>query len=92
MSDPLYRTKTWQRIREQVLARDNYLCQRCLGNTMLTKADTVHHVRELEQHPELALEPDNLMSLCCDCHNAIHKRGKHKELREPERKARIVTV
>ncbi len=34
----------------------------------------VDHIKELETNPELALDPDNLRTLCKDCHNKRHDR------------------
>lgn len=35
-------------------------------------ATTVHHIKHLDEHPELALVDSNLISLCADCHNKAH--------------------
>lgn len=34
----------------------------------------VDHIKDLEHYPELALELDNLETLCQDCHNRKHHR------------------
>ncbi|PEU72993.1 alpha/beta hydrolase, partial [Bacillus thuringiensis] len=34
---------------------------------------------ELEHHPELALEIDNLETVCVDCHNKEHGRTFEKK-------------
>ncbi len=59
-----YNSKEWKVIRHKILVRDNYLCQRCLRNKQIVTADVVHHIKELEDHSELALVEDNLESLC----------------------------
>lgn len=55
--------------------RDNYLCQHC-GRP----ATEVHHIKHLEPwniyDMNVALNPDNLVSLCRDCHFEEH-RGEH---------------
>lgn len=75
-SQGFYHTSAWRRIRVQALQRDHYLCQACLKNNRFTKATEVHHIKELEDHPELALDLDNLQSLCWDCHEKTkdHRR------------------
>jgi len=88
-SHPLYHTAVWQRVREAVLTRDNYLCQRCLKRRRLQPANTVHHIKPLDKYPELALVMDNLISLCSTCHNQIHT-GDAKEVSEKKRRARII--
>jgi predicted kinase len=37
----------------------------------------VHHIKQLEEYPELALDPDNLVSLCNLCHNREHPENPH---------------
>nr|WP_236900493.1 hypothetical protein [Clostridium estertheticum] len=32
----------------------------------------VHHIKYLKYHPELAIEKDNLMALCSECHWLVH--------------------
>jgi len=34
----------------------------------------VDHIKELEDYPELALDDDNLETLCVNCHNKKHGR------------------
>jgi len=75
-----YKSKAWEKCRQYVLVRDNYLCQYCLEKGKLTPADMVHHIEELKDNPEKALDPDNLISLCNTCHNKEHpEKGKKKE-------------
>ena len=74
-------------MREAIKRRDNYECQECKRKGDLTidmkernKNDrkkialVVDHIKELEHHPELALDPDNLETLCVNCHNKKHGR------------------
>ncbi len=44
--------------------RDNYECKEIQL--------VVYHIKELEHLPELALEIDNLETVCVDCHNKEH--------------------
>jgi 5-methylcytosine-specific restriction enzyme A len=66
-----YSSKEWRKCRLSVLIRDNYLCQICLSNGKLVPSNTVHHIKELLDFPELALDMDNLQSVCHHCHNSI---------------------
>ncbi len=86
-TDVLYKTKEWQELRERILTRDHCECQRCNGHNdlgipikkiRLTKANTVHHIKEVKDRPELMLEEDNLISLCHECHDIVHDRTTHK--------------
>ncbi|HAR0336044.1 TPA: HNH endonuclease, partial [Enterococcus faecium] len=38
----------------------------------------VDHIKELEYHPDLALDINNLRTLCKDCHNKRHNRMKYR--------------
>lgn len=74
-----YKSKQWQDVRQYVLLRDFNLCVRC-GNA----AEEVHHIIRLTpkniRDPLVALNPDNLESLCHDCHAAEHEADRtHRE-------------
>jgi 5-methylcytosine-specific restriction enzyme A len=81
-----YDSGNWKRIREEAKKKNNYECQRCKRNGYTT-IDTnesngkrkkiqlvVHHIKELEHHPDLALDIDNLEVQCVKCHNETHGR------------------
>lgn len=70
--DEFYTSKAWQRKRAHILRRDNYLCAECKRYGKFRAAVTVHHVKHFDEHPELALEDSNLISLCAGCHNKAH--------------------
>lgn len=89
--NPFYQTIAWKLLRSQALARDYYLCQRCLKKKILTNAREVHHIKPIADYPEYALALSNLVSLCTACHNKWEKRNKKKsEREEKKRKARII--
>ena len=77
-TDPFYKTLAWRRLRLVALERDHYICQDCLAQKRLgariraRRAVVVHHILPRETHPELALELNNLVSLCDACHNKRH--------------------
>lgn len=66
-----YKSAAWERLRRAVLARDNYLCQRCLEHQRITPATTVDHIVPLSVAWERRLDMSNLRSLCGPCHNAV---------------------
>jgi 5-methylcytosine-specific restriction enzyme A len=81
-----YCSGKWKRVRAKAMIKCNNECQRCKRNGFTT-VDTnehngkrkkiqlvVHHIKELEQFPDLALDIDNLEVLCVKCHNEIHDR------------------
>lgn len=73
-----YHTTEWKKKRKKILKRDHNSCQRCRQNGRYRKAETVHHKKHLKDVPELALTDDNLISLCKDCHEAMHQKKKRK--------------
>lgn len=92
--DPIkfYKTKEWRDVRTQVLKRDHYECLRCHGkwkspyplkNLRPGKARFVHHVQSLKDYPKRCIDPDNLVSLCFDCHEVVERRGFSKEKKIP---------
>lgn len=73
-----YQTKEWRKARKLALQRDHYLCQLRISKNCTRKANTVHHIKELEDYPELALDLANLTSCCYACHELT--KGKEREL------------
>ena len=79
MSNPFYRTGVWKKKRLNVLRRDEYLCQECKKYGRRVEAKVVHHIKELEDYPELRLTSSNLQSVCAQCHNKLHpEKGGRK--------------
>jgi len=62
------RSGKWPRVRAEHLARQPD-CQACgkRGGDM-----EVHHCRPYAEHPELELEPQNLLTLCADPCHLVH--------------------
>jgi 5-methylcytosine-specific restriction endonuclease McrA len=59
----------YQQLHQAILRRDRWRCQSCgrLANLQ------VHH---LEARSQLGNDvEENLMTLCADCHNKVHRRG-----------------
>lgn len=82
-----YTSWAWLQKRKQILERDNFECQRCKEEGGFSKANTVHHIKELKDYPELSLTDSNLVSLCYSCHNIAHERfeGQKPKIDIPER-------
>lgn len=78
-SAEFYNSRTWRNKRKEILLRDNNECQHCKLDGGYTRAHTVHHIQELVHHPDLALKNNNLVSLCFECHERVHQRGKKKK-------------
>lgn len=56
-----YKSREWSGrsgyagLKEEVLREQHYECQPCKERGVITRADTVHHVMHVREHPELAL-------------------------------------
>lgn len=78
-TDEFYHSRKWERLRAAVLRRDGYQCQVCKRYGRMRQASTVHHIKHLDEYPELAYDPKNLISLCADCHNKAHpEKGRDR--------------
>jgi 5-methylcytosine-specific restriction endonuclease McrA len=84
-----YNSKEWKEKRIDILIRDRNECQDCIvrirkaveegirltpEDRKVRRATEVHHIQELKEHPELALDDDNLIGLCHTCHDIRHNR------------------
>jgi 5-methylcytosine-specific restriction protein A len=67
-----YEDEEYKRIRQKVLKRDRYKCQMpgCKHRSRLQ----IHHIIMYSKSVYLRSEPDNLITLCFNCHKSI--RGK----------------
>lgn len=67
-----YNSKEWQTVRSYCMIRDRYKCQIC-GKP----AEEVHHIKHLTpsniMNNTVSLNPDNLISICRDCHFKQHE-------------------
>lgn len=85
-----YHSKEWLNLKKEVLRDQHYECQECLKKGILTKSNTVHHVNFVRNRPDLALSKTyiddkgivrkQLIVVCEECHNKLHKRFQKKDL------------
>ena len=61
------KSRTWKRMRDRKLKRDNYKCFKCKG-----KATEVHHLRYVKWGKE---KNEDLASACRSCHKIIHNKN-----------------
>ena len=73
--DDFYRSRRWAGIRRSALVRDRFVCQECARFGKRIAADTVHHILPRIEFPEYQWTMWNLVSLCRDCHDAMHDRN-----------------
>lgn len=76
---PFYSWRAWRKLREQVRRMDNGECQLCKARGRYRRGSIVHHVKHVEDRPDLALsiwDPDTgerqLVTVCKACHEALH--------------------
>lgn len=75
-SKQFYSSAAWQSCRNEYMKRAHYLCEDCMKRGIYKPAKEVHHIEELTpdniHRPEVALNFDNLVALCKECHKARH--------------------
>lgn len=100
-TDPFYKSVAWRRLRARVLERDHHQCIDCLAlknagvRIRVNRATVVHHIEPRELRPDLAMDENNLISLCEACHNKRHpEKGGHpgSAKQGPPRGVRIIKV
>ncbi len=64
----IYNSTRWRGI-SKIHKMQHPLCEECLLYNILTPVDICDHVKEIQDHPELTWDLDNLRSLCHSCHN-----------------------
>ena len=69
-----YQSPPWRKLRQKAMKRDHYECQMCRALGRYHKVENVHHIKEVKDRPDLALDINNLMCLCIDHHNEVHER------------------
>lgn len=58
------------KLKYMIKLRDGFKCRRCHRGY---EADLiVHHIKPISKYPELVTDPDNLMTLCVQCHRIVH--------------------
>lgn len=73
-----YKARRWERLRAQVMRRDGYRCQLSKRYGKSVPADLVHHIYPVDEFPEYAFEPWNLISVSRAAHNKLHDRDSDK--------------
>ena len=76
LNQRFYRSPEWQRIRQQIIIRDRG-CDMALTDHEINGQIIIHHMNpltleQIENNPELLLDPEFLVCVSLDTHNAIH--------------------
>lgn len=82
-----YVKSIWKNKRIEIIKRDHCECQSCKRKGIIkvvkvkakkkSERAYVHHIKHLKDYPELALENNNLETLCFDCHEQEHIEERH---------------
>ena len=84
-----YKTPRWRRLRQSILRRDKYMSQEALRFGRFVEAELVHHCWPVEEYPEFAWEPWNLISITEKEHRGMHNAdGSLTDLGESWRRRR----
>ena len=73
-----YKARRWERLRAQVMRRDGYRCQLAKRYGKAVPAELVHHIYPVDEFPEYAFEPWNLIAVSRAAHNKLHDRDSDK--------------
>lgn len=76
--DKFYSSSEWKRFRKRILARDDYVCQRCKKDGIVKVADLVHHKVEIRDDWTKRLSKENCIAICTQCHERLHDRSKNR--------------
>ena len=75
----VYADPEWEKSRQYVIVRANGLCELCKEKEKYKPGKEVDHIIELTDENKtdwnIAYNPENLQSLCTDCHNDKHFRS-----------------
>ena len=79
-SRAFYNSAVWDRCRKSFAKSKRGLCERCLAGGVITPGKIVHHKVALTPanigDPAIALGFENLMLLCKNCHEEVHRGEK----------------
>jgi hypothetical protein len=59
-------------LKKDILRRDKFYCQICGESNSLH----IHHILSRSTTPELTFDPENLITVCENCHKKIHSKDK----------------
>ena len=83
----LYRSPEWKRFRRDIIIRDNGCDLACDGYEIIGKV-LIHHidpitVRDIELRDQKIFDPENVVSVTLNTHNAIHYGDESILITEP---------
>lgn len=90
LNQQFYKSREWQAVRNEVIVRDNG-CDLGIADRPISGKIYVHHmnplgIEDIETDTEYLLNPDYLVAVSLDTHNAIHYGSQPKNYDIVERK------
>lgn len=87
LNQVFYRSQTWKRVRDTVIIRDNGCDLGIIGHEIYDKI-IIHHmnpitIQDIERESEFLLNPDYLICVTHNTHNAIHYGDANLLIDEP---------
>jgi len=79
------KSEYWEQVRNIVLKRDGYKCTKCKNKKPLH----VHHLTYVH-HGEELLYLEDLITLCENCHNEVHKKKNRSVKLKKDKRFKIV--
>lgn len=65
----------WRTLSESI-RKDRPICEDCLLSGKITPSSECHHKVKIRDDERLRLDPDNILSLCSECHRIRTERGE----------------
>ena len=81
-----YKSSAWRHCRAEYINSVAGLCELCYAQGIIKKGDELHHKVKLTpeniDNPCITLNPDNLIYLCREHHQAMHEQDRHKNKKQ----------
>lgn len=78
VSDKPIHTRKWRALRKKIIIEDGGFCQRCWYKYHIINYDNpeVHHIIPRIDHPEMAFDENNLITVCHACNTQLGTDAK----------------
>lgn len=88
-----YNSNEWKSVRSTIITRDNGCDLGAEGYEIYGQRIIIHHINpitleDIENHSDLLLDPDNLITTVHSTHNAIHYGAENLIIRAPIERTR----
>lgn len=90
LNQQFYTSREWKRVRREVILRDN-ACDLAMPDRSIFSGIRVHHMnpvtaKDLEFESEIVLDPEFLICVSHNTHNAIHFGSKDNLIKLPKKR------